>query len=98
MDPGDAHVGAVPPAGHADRGYNVMYYKRDHVIGLRRTHGEKNQMVSFGGKMYRGTLDEDALRDIAEELKKALVDGTVADTKEAAKTEAERLVAQRVGG
>ena len=90
-------VGAGPPAGHADRGYSVMYYKRDHSIGLKRTHGEKNQFVSFGGKKYKDTLDEATLREIGAELKKALVDGTVADTKEAAKAEAERLVAQRLG-
>lgn len=97
MDP-DADVGAGPPAGHANRGYSVMYYRRDHAIGLKRTHGEKNQFVSFGGKRYKDTLDEKTLREIGEELKVALVDGTVADTKEAAKAEAERLVAQRVDG
>ena len=75
-----------------------MYYKNDHVIGLKRTHGEKNQFVSFGGKKYKDKLDEEALREIGYQLKVALIDGRVVESKEAAKAEAERLIALRVAG
>ena len=47
---------AAPADGLVKRGYNVNYYKNGRSVGLKRTHGEKNQFVSFGGKEVQGVL------------------------------------------
>ena len=41
-----------------DQQYNLMYYKRCHVIGVREKFGKKRQVMSFGGSKSSLTRDE----------------------------------------
>ena len=43
-----------------------MWYKNGHNIGIRLTHGEKRQTVSFGGKRFASDFSEGRLRLIAQ--------------------------------
>ena len=38
--------------------FGVMYYKNNHFIGIRAKTGDKNQVVSFGGKAAKSKTKE----------------------------------------
>ena len=57
---------------------------------------EKSKKVDVEKSKESVVVDEAALREIGEKVKQALLEGSVAETYEAAKLEALRLLAQRV--
>ena len=63
-----------------DQQYNLMYYKRCHVIGVREKFGKKRQVMSFGGS--KSSLTRDELWSIGKAAILRIQDGaSIADAK-----------------
>jgi len=53
--------------------YSMMYYKRDHCIGVRERFGAKRQVLSFGGASTK--LPHAELVEVGEEVCRRLQEG-----------------------
>ena len=56
--------------------YNVLFYKKSNILGIRREFGCKEQCFSFGGS---SGLSEAVLRGFADDAMKKLDDGETED-------------------
>jgi hypothetical protein len=69
--PHAAEPAALSPG--TTKGYQVMYYKNGHAVGIRRKYAQKNQVFSFGGK--KCNLDKEALTQIGHDIVEEVIGG-----------------------
>ena len=91
-EPGEEPAAAPAAAVIPGRAYGAEYYKNSHTIGIRRRHGTKGNVCSFGGKAY-WDVTEEKMKDVGRDICKLIQDGRFREEdKQAIRDEGNRML------